>query len=131
MIETQINVRMPDGSTTSATVMRKDNDSNCWLHLVGDGIDETSTSTDYFESFVGIRKKLAKRNILPLCYASSRNVWPSGMARDMAQGLAAYKMKMGIHAEELVSIFESGPDIDPVTPEEQKAFSLAWFKSLK
>ena len=131
MIEKQIDLRMPDGSTTKASVIRKDNDSTCWLHLVGVGINETSSNTDYFEAFVEIRRKLAKRNIIPLCYASSRNVWPSGMARDMAQGLSAYKLKMGTHGEELVNIFESGPDVEPVTPEEQRAFSQAWLKSLK
>jgi hypothetical protein len=131
MIERQIDIRMPDGRISKATVMRKDNDSTCWLHLVGDGIDETSSSSDYFESFAGIRRKLATRKIFPLCYASSRNVWPSGMASNMAQGLAAYRITTGMHAEELVNIFESGPDVEPVTPEEQRAFAQAWFKSLK
>ena len=108
MIENQIDVRMSDGSTTKASVVRKENDTTCWLHLVGLGIDETASSTDYFEAFVEIRRKLSKRKIFPLCYAASRNVWPSGMARDLAQGLAAYKLKMGVHGEELVNIFESG-----------------------
>jgi hypothetical protein len=131
MIEKQIGIRMSDGSTTKASVMRKENDLTCWLHLVGVGIDETASSSDYFEAFVEIRRKLSARKISPLCYASSRNVWPSGMARDMAQGLTAYKLIMGTHGEELVNIFETGPDVDPVTPEEQKAFSQAWLKSLK
>jgi hypothetical protein len=131
MIENKIDIRMADGSVTRATVMRRENDSACWLHLVGAGIDETAIGTDYFESFVDIRRKLAKRNIYPLCYASSRNIWPSGMARDMGQGLAAYKLKMGLPGEDLVGIFDSGPDIDPVTPEAQRAFSKVWAKSLK
>jgi hypothetical protein len=131
MIENKIAIRLADGSTVGATLMHRENDSTCWLHLVGVGIDETATSTDYFESFVNIRKKLAKRNLYPLCYASSRNVWPSGMARDMGQGLAAYKLTMGLPAVDLVNIFDSGPDIDPVTPEVQQAFSKVWAKSLK
>jgi hypothetical protein len=131
MIENRIDIRMADGSITGATVMRREMDSTCWLHLVGVGIDETATSTDYFESFVYIRSKLAQRNLYPLCYASSRNVWPSGMARDMGQGLAVYKLTMGKPAEELVNIFDSGSDIDPVTPEVQRAFSKEWAKSLK
>ena len=122
---------MADGSIVGATLMHRENDSTCWLHLVGVGIDETATSTDYFESFVNIRRELAKRNFYPLCYASSRNVWPSGMARDMGQGLAAYKLTIGSPAVDLVNIFDSGPDIDPVTPEVQQAFSKVWAKSLK
>jgi hypothetical protein len=131
MIENKIAIRMADGSIVGATLMHRENDSTCWLHLVGVGIDETATSTDYFESFVNIRRELAKRNFYPLCYASSRNVWPSGMARDMGQGLAAYKLTMGSPAVDLVHIFDSGPDIDPVTPEAQRAFSKVWAKSLK
>lgn len=131
MIENKIAIRMADGSIVGATLMHRENDSTCWLHLVGVGIDETATSTDYFESFVDIRRELAKRNLYPLCYASSRNVWPSGMARDMGQGLAAYKLTMGSPAVDLVNIFDSGPDIDPVTPEVQQAFSKVWAKSLK
>jgi hypothetical protein len=131
MIENGIGIRLADGSITRATVMHRENDSTCWLHLVGPGIDETATSTDYFESFVDIRRKLAQKKMYPLCYASSRNIWPSGMARDMGQGLAAYKLTMGLPAVELVHIFDSGPDIDPVTPEVQREFSKVWVKSLK
>lgn len=131
MIEREIFLRKANGTTTPAIVMRKENDATCWLHLVGEGIDETSTSSDYFESFANIRRRLARRNIFPLCYASSRNVWPSGMARDMGQGLVAYKLKTGCTAEELVDIFDNAQDIEPVTPKEQAEFSKAWLKSLK
>ena len=131
MIQKEIFLRMADGAIIPAILARKEKDPTCWLQLVGDGINESSTSTDYFESFTIIRRRLAKRRIFPLCYAVSRNVWPSGMARDMAEGLAAYKLKMGSPGEEMVHIFDQGPDVDPVTPEEQKAFSEAWLKSLK
>jgi hypothetical protein len=114
-----------------AIVSRKEKDPSCWLQLAADGINESSTGMDYFESVTIIRRRLAKRGIFPLCYAASRNVWPSGMARDMAEGLAAYKLKMGSPGEERVHIFDQGPDVDPVTPEEQKAFSEVWLKSLK
>lgn len=131
MIEKPLDIRMADGSTLAATVRFKESDRDCWLQLVAAGIDEAATGTDYFESFATIRRRLAKRNLLPQCYGASRNVWPSGMARDMGQGLAAYKLAMGRPAEERVHIFASGPDIDPVGPEEQHAFALAWSRSLK
>lgn len=131
MIQTLISLRMADGSTATGALTRKEKDRACWLRLVCDGIDESSTGTDYFESFVQIRRRLAQRGILPLCYAASRNVWPSGMARDMADGLAAYKLRMGFPGSETVHIFDRGPDIDPVTPDVQKAYSEAWLKSLK
>jgi hypothetical protein len=131
MIEKRVDIRMADGSTVVATVRFKESDQDCWLQLVGAGIDETATGTDYFASFAEIRKKLARRNLLPQCYGSSRNVWPSGMARDMGQGLAAYKLTMGRPAEEMVDIFASGTDIDPVEPDAQRAFARAWARSLK
>ena len=131
MIEEQIFLRIADGTTSPAIIKRKENDPTCWLQLIGVGINESSTSTDYFESFTIIRKRLAKRSILPICYGASRNIWPSGMARDMTEGLAAYKLRMGSPGEEMVHIFDRGPDVDAVAPEEQKAFSEAWLKSLK
>lgn len=131
MIEKRVDIKAADGSTAAATVRFREGDPDCWLQLVAAGIDETAFGTDYFESLATIRRRLAKRNLLPQCYGASRNVWPSGMARDMGQGLAAYKLTMGRPAEERVHIFDSGPDIDPVDAEEQRAFARAWFRSLK
>jgi hypothetical protein len=131
MKEYHISIRLADGSTIPATIQREDQDSTCQLLLNAEGIDEVSTSTDYFESFTNIRTRLAQRQILPLCYAASINIWPSGMARDMGQGLKAYKLKLGSRPQEMVDIFSTGPDMEPVTPEEQKAFATSWIESLK
>lgn len=126
MAEIQIQLRLRDGTTIPATIQRNVHDETCWLHIIADGIDETSTSTDYFESFASIRRKLVQEGIFPLCYASSRNIWPSGMMRDWG-GLKAYKLEIGVSGGELVDIFSAGPDIDLVTPEEQKAFAWEWY----
>ena len=131
MIEKRVDIRTAGGPTVAATVRFRESDPDCWLQLVGAGIDEAATGTDYFASFAVIRGKLARRDLFPVCYGASRNVWPSAMARDMGQGLAAYKLIMGRPAEERVHIFDSGPDVDPVGPEEQRAFSRAWVRSLK
>jgi len=131
MIEERILLRLADGSTRPVSITRKEDDPTCWLQLSGVGIEESATGTDYFESFATIRRQLAKHRMFPLCYGASNNVCPSGMAIQFTQGLAAYKVTMGLPAEERVNIFDSGPDVDPVTPEEQKAFCQAWLKSLK
>ena len=57
-----------------------------------------------------------------LCYGASRSVYPSGMCRDMAAGLEAYNMQMGKPAglEDMVNIFESGPDVEVATVEAAK-----------
>lgn len=133
MTEKPISLRMADGSVTTATIRWEWDDESCRLHLAGSGVDEVATGTDYFESFVAIRNRLASRSITPLCYGASRNVWPSGMACDMARGLVAYKLRRGSQATELdmVNIFDSGPDVDAASPDEQEAFSRAWQGSLR
>ncbi|OGV55836.1 MAG: hypothetical protein A2X49_11570 [Lentisphaerae bacterium GWF2_52_8] len=78
-----------------------------------------------------MRGRLAKRNIFPLCYGASRNIWPSAVGRGMGQGLKAYKLQgFGIPAKEIVNIFSTGPDIEPVPPEEQRIFAKEWLNSL-
>jgi hypothetical protein len=131
MIEQALLLRLIDGSTRQATVTRKDSDPDCWLQVSCVGIKESSTGSSYFEALSIIRERLAEHHIFPLCYGASRNVWPSGMACDFTQALVAYRLEMGLPGEVRVNIFESGPDVDPVTPKEQKAFYRKWLKSLK
>jgi hypothetical protein len=51
------------------------------------------------------------------------------MGRDMGRGLKAYRLEMGRSAqrEDLVDIFDTGPDVEPVTVAEQKIFADGWF----
>jgi len=53
------------------------------------------------------------------------------MARDMGQGLKAYRLIPGEPARRLFNIFDTGEDIDPVHPGEQEVFAREWFESLK
>ncbi len=86
---------------------------------------------DCFEAFCRVREKLEMIGLLPLCYGASRNVFPSGMGRDMGNGLAAYRMTMGRHTtrEDLVRIFDSGPDMDLVSVKLQREFFDRWLES--
>ena len=56
--------------------------------------------------------------------AQVRNVYPSGMGRDMGAGLKAYRFSLGRAArlEDLVFIFETGDDVVPVTVQEQREY---------
>ena len=85
--------------------------------------------TDFFNAFCRIREQLAGSGIYPVCYGASRNVYPNGMSRSMGAGLKAYRLQMGRQAEQedLVHIFDSGPDIELATVEAQKAFADGWF----
>ena len=87
--------------------------------------------SDYFESMCRIREQLECFGFRPYCYGASRNVYPSGMCRDMDSGAKAYKMRVWAAArlEDLVSIFDSGPDVEPVCVSEQRAFFERWLSS--
>lgn len=86
---------------------------------------------DYFEALVAIRRELEKDDIFLNCYGASRNVYPSGMGRDMGAGLRAYKMTIGKHArmEDLVFIFDTGSDVEPCSVLEQRDFFEKWLNS--
>ena|ERR1700722_18017718 len=92
----------------------------------------TGKAFDYFEAMCQIRDQLEVSGWRPVCYGSSRNVYPSGMCRDMGQGLKAYKMQLGQRAAlaDLVKIFDVGPDVEPSSVEEQKQFWEEWLRSL-
>lgn len=127
------------------------------IHLIGGDDDETASLTaeerddrchiafryrdqmfeanasDFFEAFCQIRSQLEPEHLIPFCYGASLNVFPSGMARDMGAGLSAYRLAMGRAASrrDLVSIFDSGPDVVPSSVANQENFFNAWLQSLK
>ncbi len=88
----------------------------------------TVGNPDYFHAMQEIRLQLEKDGIFLNCYGASRNVYPSGMAIDMGQGLKAYRLKIGEHGERssLVSIFASGEDVILSTVAEQEQFYQDW-----
>ena len=104
----------------------------CDLSLHFDGTVMTASSSDYFEALRDLRRRLDAIGLRPSIYGASRNVWPSGMCRDMGLGCTAYRMTLGRPAlqADLVSIFDTGPDVEPVGVDEQRAFFDAWLASL-
>jgi hypothetical protein len=97
------------------------------------GRELVASDSDYFAAMCAIRRELEKEGLIPYCYGASRNVYPSGMGRDMGSGLKAYQMVLGRQAkmDHLVFIFDSGPDVEPVSVDEQEAFVQQWFESIK
>ena len=96
-----------------------------------DGVHWKATESDYFEALCTLHVPLEARGIFPHCYGASRNVYPSGMGRDMGAGLRAYKLKIGVAAsiQDLVSIFDTGDDVEPATLHEQRQFFEQWLKA--
>jgi len=92
-----------------------------------------ASDSDFFEAFCQIRSRLEQERLIPFCYGASLNVFPSGMARDMGAGLSAYRLAMGRGASpsDLVSIFDSGPDVIPSFVSKQEEFFNAWIQATK
>ena len=89
-------------------------------------------AADYFLGFCLIREKLEEINLIPLCYGASLNVYPSGMGRSMSLGLKAYRVELGKQArrEDMVHIFDQGPDVIPASVTRQKEYFKQWLASL-
>ena len=94
--------------------------------------DVTAEAENLFDAMCSIRRQLEIRGLLLVCYGASRNVYPSPLLLSMGDGDKAYKLRLGQTAKisDLVSIFEAGLDVFPVTVEEQKQFYQNWLMSL-
>jgi hypothetical protein len=105
----------------------------CRITLRYEAEEIDCTDRDFFEAFCRVREHLEKVGLYPLCYAASQNVFPSGMCRDMGDGLRAYRLKIGSRVGEgdLVSIFDSGPEIEPASVKAQREFFESWLESSK
>lgn len=87
----------------------------------------------FFSAFVRIREHLLRDGLTPRCYGACRNLVLSGMSADMMRGLGGYLVKLGAPrgAGPFVRIFESGPEMDLATPQEQAEYKEAWRASLR
>lgn len=89
---------------------------------------------NFFESFKQVRQQLVSLSLYPLCYGASRNIVITGMAIDMSLGMKIYKgVKLNTFPtrNQLVSLFDSGDDVEPVSVEEQVEFQREWVKSVR
>ena len=89
-----------------------------------------SDGSDFFECFQNLRRVLAISDLHCFCQGARLNVWPSGMARRMSDGLKAYVLKVGQRpsAEDLVEIFADADGVRSV--DDQIAFFDEWKRSI-
>ena len=126
---------MSDNNIAPATLLMfdeaPDNPGLVKLTLHFNGQEISSVDDDYFSAMCAIRRVLEQEGALPCCYGASKNVYPSGMSRDMGAGVYAYKLTLGSPAKQadLVSIFDTGPDVVPATVAEQEDFFKRWSQS--
>jgi hypothetical protein len=128
----QVSVRDRAGRIISCQVMVSDVCDDISVTLEVDEVTFSEKATDAFEAFSRIRASMAELGITPLCYGASRNVFPSGMSRSIGGGIKAYRLTTGKQAllKDLVCIFDTGPDTEPASPQEQKAYFESWLSSL-
>ena len=108
-------------------------DSQYKLIFSGAGFQEQKfSSSDQFGALMLLRLELEKINVQLLCNGARRDVFPSGMGRDMGGG-NGYLMKLGCRASsaDLVGIFEYSDDPSLGSVAEQLAFRKEWRESLQ
>ncbi len=129
-LEYRVKLRAESGAISEARIYHDAARKDHRLILELDGERLIGEGYDYWDGFCNLRKELARRKLIPLCYGASKNVFPSGMSRDMGGGLTAYKTIIGQPGGELVGIFDRGDDIEPVDVETQALFHREWFESV-
>jgi hypothetical protein len=104
----------------------------CRLSFQYPGGKITAEARDYFAAMCHIRRELDRAGWRPVCFGSSRNVYPaSAMGCAFSRGMKAEKLRLArpLTLDDVVMIFDSGPDVEPASVEEQIQFFLAWCRS--
>jgi hypothetical protein len=127
-----VKLATPTGLPVEGVILYDKSSERCRLTLQWTGGVITVEAPDYFEALGLIRAQLEPEALRPICYGASRSAWPSGMCRNMAKGLKAYRTKIGERAsiKDLVHIFDTGPDVEAVSFEEQRAYHEQWLMSV-
>jgi len=127
---------MPEGRTDRGVLLLHEDshgndDVGLTLQFDNDTVERWSGS--FWSCLQQIRVELEAREMKLVCYGTSRNVHPSGMQLGMGAGGMAYKLTMGkpARSDSVVSIFDTGDDVEPVSIAEQESFYRQWLKSLQ
>lgn len=104
----------------------------CRVSLSSGHTRVTAGAADYFGALIALRRQLEAHGLLVECYGASRWVWASGMQRDMGMGRVAYRLdrhQRGSRPPE-VHVFDTGPDVEAVTVDEQREYVAHVFGTL-
>ena len=125
------------GIVSTITAKLIDHPNECEIKIVRSEINDLSDSfksRDFFEALILLRLELEKIDGKIALNGSRRDVFPSGMSRQMARGLMAYQFRKGekLTLDNLVDIFDSCNEIPLLTTvEEQKNCFLKWYREFK
>jgi hypothetical protein len=81
----------------------------CHVSLtLADGRVVSADESDFFEALRSVRRQLETDGLVVCCQGARRDVWASGMDRDMGAGLKAHVLTIGtgVAREEVVDIFD-------------------------
>jgi len=125
-----------DASGSSFQVATRVSDDDGWFRLELDAPElgtRAAEASDVFECLCRIRVPLDHEGVRLCCNGARRDVWPSGMARDMGGGFRAYVLEIGRRAsrEDLVDIFDPAPIESIATVDEQRRFSEKWLATAR
>jgi len=128
-----LKIRYSDGKTEECSIEIIQQPQWKLIYL-GAGLQEQEfAGADLFDALVELRKTLEKIGIQLLCAGARRDVYPSGMSRDMSGGRKAYVTSLGRPAlrTALLDIFDSA-DYELVgSVAEQQMFHEKWVASLR
>ena len=71
----RIQLRGKDGELPAVVVLTE-RDDDCRLKLEFSGGQYEATASDFFDALVSVRRELWSRELVPVCYGASRNVYP-------------------------------------------------------
>ncbi len=129
------NVKLVGGAVDEpATVVATSNGpDDCHIAIAYRDKRVDGSGIDFFAAFQQVRLQLETEGLIPSCYGASLNVWPSGMCRSMGQGMLGYRLKLRCSTtrEDIVRIFDAGPDVVPAQVAEQRQFFEEWGKSVE
>jgi hypothetical protein len=105
----------------------------CFIELQAEGVGKFSKhSNDYFGALIKVRRELEAKGIRLLCWGARKDVWPSGMQRDMGAGMTAFQLlEDGTNNPDARSIFEFAAPETVGTVDEQKANAEAWYRKAR
>lgn len=134
---TVIGIIYSDGSRKNGHILVDDlSDQNQDLYRIslsyGDRREIAESDRGFFDALRRLRMELDKVGVLVCCFGASENVYPSPMQEAMGPAVLAYKNYLGkqAYSRDIVNIFESGEDMNPVTVEQQVVFHKKWLSSL-
>src|SRR5690349_1840919 len=93
--EHEVVVLLPSGSMQMGRlrVEERSDDTLSLSFQYGDRV-VTGTGPECWSALCALRRDLEQDGSRLVCYGASRNVYPSGMSRDMGRGDHAYRLEM-------------------------------------